>query len=94
LNECLVELEFLGVAVFVELDDEIGVEIEENVDPFDQFLENFKGPLSLYDSRFPQGLLQVVNDLDVPLLCFLDVLALPGLHSVTPARKIYTHPPL
>ena len=45
--------------------------------------------MSLNDRRLAQGLLQVVYDLYVPLLGLLDVLALAGLHSVTPALKIY-----
>lgn len=95
MDESLVEFKFLGVAIFVELEYEVRVEVERDADPFDDLLQNFESALGLNNSGLPQGLLQVVYYLDVSLLSLLDVLALPGLHSVTTARKIYkrtSHP--
>jgi hypothetical protein len=89
LDESLVEFKFLGVAIFVELEYEVRVEVERDADPFDDLLQNFESALGLNNSGLPQGLLQVVYYLDVSLLSLLDVFALPGLHSVTTARKIY-----
>ena len=90
LHEGLVESESGGVAMLVELEDELGVEVEEDVDPFDKFFQDLEGPLRLDDGGFAKSLLEVVDYLYVPLFGLLEGLGLSRFHYVTP--RIYIHP--
>ena len=76
--------------MLVELEDELGVKVEEDVDPFDKFFQDLEGPLRLDDGGFAKSLLEVVDYLYVPLFGLLEGLGLSRFHYVTP--RIYIHP--
>ena len=57
MDESLVEFKFLGVAIFVELEYEVRVEVERDADSFDDLLQNFESALGLHNSGLAQGLL-------------------------------------
>ena len=70
----------MGVVDFVELDDEVRVEVEEDSDSIDESLKNFEGSLGFNDGGFAEGLFEVIDDLNVPLFGLLEVLSLSLSH--------------
>lgn len=71
----------MGIVDLIELDNEVRVEIDEDADSIDEPLQNFEGSLGLDNGGLTEGLLEVVDDLDVTFFCLLEVFSLPLTHG-------------
>ena len=89
MDQRFVELQLLWIIDLVEFYHEVTVEIEEDGDSFDEFLNYFEGALRFNDGGFSEGLFEIVDDFVVAFLSLLHIFALSGLiHNITSCPRI------